>query len=99
MDPPVNILAEKEIGKKCAVAVPVWAFGSGTVYRAQDPLASLPRFSHMIYTDLRGHLFWIKIGKILPIGSTKCSLIPISLFAPQGSWPHIHILILKFLGQ
>ncbi len=28
----------------------------------------------MIYTDLRGRQIWIKIGKNLPIGSTKCSL-------------------------
>ena len=23
----------------------------------------LPKYSHVIYTDLRGHQFWIKIGK------------------------------------
>ena len=46
---------------------------SDIILRAQDPLAPLPRFSHMIYTDLRGHQFWIKIGKNLPIG--KCQMM------------------------
>ncbi len=64
---PVNILAEREI------AVQAGAVEYGII-RAQDPLAPLPRFSHLIYTDLRGHQFWIKIGKNLAIGSTKCSL-------------------------
>ena len=44
------------------------------IIRAQEPHSPLQRFSHLIYTDLRGHQCWIKIGKNLPIGSTKCSL-------------------------
>ncbi len=56
-------------GKK----VQVGALGSGII-NALDPLAPIPRFSHLIYTDLRGHQFWIKIGKNLPIACTKCSL-------------------------
>ncbi len=70
----VNILAEREIGKKVRKRSPGGGFGVWHHLKSQGPLAPLPRFSHMIYTDLRGHEIWIKIGKNLPIGSTKCSL-------------------------
>ncbi len=64
---------KEKLAKRCTSAVTVGDLGSGII-RVQDPLAPLQRFSHLIYTDLRGHQFWIKIGKNLPIGSTKCSL-------------------------
>ncbi len=44
----------------------------GTGGRARPPPP--PRFSHLIYIDLRVHQFGIKIRKKLLIGNTQCSL-------------------------
>ena len=83
---PVNILAEREIGKKVRECSPGICFGVWHHLKSQGPPSSLPRFPHMIYTNVRGHQFWIKIGKKLAIVSTKCSLLCKKAKVPAVLW-------------